>query len=102
MREENCKLNTLTWRGIRDSMRDLIWATYLLTFTILKTLTKYVGAQLEKRAFCVVFENDLNRCWPRRGIARSEREREIQNFAESQGWTATIIEGEFGSRAIFF
>jgi hypothetical protein len=61
-------------------MRDLIWATYLLTFTILKTLTKYVGAQLEKRAFCVVFEGDLERCWLRHLLARPEREREIENF----------------------
>jgi hypothetical protein len=69
---------------------------------LLKTLAKHVATQLEERPFCVVFENDVDRCWPPRGIARSEREREIQNFAESQGWTATIIEGEFGSRAIFF
>jgi hypothetical protein len=69
---------------------------------VLKKLAEHVAANLEERAFCVVFENDLNRCWPRRGIARSERQREIQNFAESQGWAATIIEGEFGSRAIFF
>ena len=69
---------------------------------VLKTLAKHVAANLEERSFCVVFENDLNRCGPRRGIARSERERQIQSFAESQGWAATIIEGEFGSRAIFF
>jgi hypothetical protein len=69
---------------------------------VLKKLAEHVAANLEERAFCVVFEEDLNRCWPRRAIAVSEREREIQNFADSQGWTATIIEGEFGSRAIFF
>jgi hypothetical protein len=28
-------------------------------------------------------------------------EREIQNFAESQGWTGAIIEGAFGTRVIF-
>lgn len=30
----------------------------------LKTLTKHISAQLEERSFCVVFEDDLKRCWP--------------------------------------
>jgi hypothetical protein len=67
----------------------------------LKTLAKHIAAQLDERAFCVVFEDDLERCWPRHFLARPEREREIENFAESQGWTATILEGVFGTRAIF-
>jgi hypothetical protein len=67
----------------------------------LKTLAKQVVAHLEKRAFCVVFEHDLERCWPRREMSQAEREKEIQGFAESQGWTAAIVEGAFGTRAIF-
>jgi hypothetical protein len=67
----------------------------------MKILAKHVAAQLEERSFCVVFEGDLERCWPRKGIARSERERKIQAFAESQGWTAAIVDGAFGTRAIF-
>jgi len=67
----------------------------------MKTLTKHVGAQLEERAFCVVFEGDLERCWPSRKMARSARESEIHTFAESQGWIAEILEGDFGMRAIF-
>jgi hypothetical protein len=67
----------------------------------MKTLTKHVGAQLEERAFCVVFEDDLERCWPSMKMARSVRESEIHCFAESQGWIAAILEGEFGMRAIF-
>src|SRR5262249_5057883 len=67
----------------------------------MKTLAKYIATQLEERAFCVVFEDDLERCWPRKKIARLECERKIRPFAESQSWTATILEGEFGSRAIF-
>jgi hypothetical protein len=66
----------------------------------MKILAKHVAAQLEERSFCVVFEGDLERCWPRKGIARPERERKIQAFAESQGWTAAIVEGAFGTRAI--
>ena len=72
-----------------------------LTQYAMKILAKHVAARLEKRSFCVVFEDDLERCWPRKGIARSERERKIQAFAESQSWTAAIVEGAFGTRAIF-
>jgi len=67
----------------------------------MKILVKHVAAQLEERSFCVVFESDLERCWPRRGIARSERERKIQAFADSQGWSAAIVDSAFGTRAIF-
>jgi muramoyltetrapeptide carboxypeptidase LdcA involved in peptidoglycan recycling len=71
------------------------------TIIVLKALAEHIAARLEERAFCVVFENDLERCWPRKEIARTKREREIQGFAESQGWTAAILEGGFGMRAIF-
>ena len=67
----------------------------------MKILAKHVAERLEEQAFCVVFEGDLERCWPRKGIAGSERERKIQTFANSHGWTAAILEGEFGTRAIF-
>ena len=67
----------------------------------MKILAKHVAERLEERSFCVVFEGDLERCWPRKGIARSKRERKIQAFAESQSWTAAIVEGAFGTRAIF-
>ena len=67
----------------------------------MEVLAKQVAARLEKRPFCVVFENDLECWWPLKEIMQSEREREIQAFAESQGWTAAIVEGPFGTRAIF-
>jgi hypothetical protein len=71
------------------------------TYPDMKRLAKHVAERLEERSFCVVFEGDLERCWPLKGIARSERERKIQAFAESQGWTAVIVDGAFGTRAIF-
>jgi hypothetical protein len=71
------------------------------TIIVLKTLAENIAARLQERAFCVVFENDLERCWPRKEVARTKRQREIQGFAESQGWTAAILEGGFGTRAIF-
>jgi len=67
----------------------------------LKTLTEHITQQLKERGFCVVFEDDLERCWPSKEMARAKRKREIQGFAESQGWTAAILESGFGTRAIF-
>jgi hypothetical protein len=72
-----------------------------LIYEDMKTLAKHVAAQLEERAFCVVFENDVERCWPSNKMTPAKREIEIQSFAESQGWTAAVLEGGFGTRAIF-
>ena len=69
--------------------------------SFLNTLTKHIAAQLEERPFCVVFEDDLKRCWPSKQLSQEERNSEIHRFAESQGWNATILDGAFGTRAIF-
>ena len=66
----------------------------------LKILAEHIAQQLEERGFCVVFEHDLERCWPSSGMSQAERERKIQDFAESQGWTAAILDAGFGTRAI--
>jgi hypothetical protein len=79
----------------------LISAMPSSTIVVVKTLAKHVATRLGKQAFCVVFENDLERCWPRKEMARTKREKAIQSFAESQGWNAAILEGGFGQRAIF-
>jgi len=67
----------------------------------MKTLTKDIATKLGEGPFCVVFEDDLERCWSSNKMPQARREREIQNFAESQGWAAAILEGAFGTRAIF-
>ena len=67
----------------------------------MKTLAEQIAARIGERAFCVVFEDDLERCWPSNTMADVKRNREIQNFAQSHGWTAVIVEGAFGTRAIF-
>ena len=67
----------------------------------MKTLAEQIAARLGEQAFCVVFEDDLERCWPSNKIVAAKRNREIENFAESHGWTAAILEGAFGTRAIF-
>jgi len=66
-----------------------------------KTLAKHVAARLRERAFCVVFEDDLERGWPSEGMAPEIRERRIQDFAESQGWSAAIVDSGFATRAVF-
>jgi len=66
----------------------------------LKILAEHIAQQLKERGFCVVFEGDLERCWPSSGMSEAERERKIQDFAESQGWTAAIEAG-FATIAIF-
>jgi hypothetical protein len=67
----------------------------------LKILAEHIAQQLKERGFCVVFECDLERCWPSSGMSPAERERKIQDFAESQGWTAAILNAGFATRAIF-
>lgn len=67
----------------------------------LKTLTEHIIARLDEHAFCVVFEQEVERCWPRKEMTLAKRETEIQSFAESQGWTVAIVQGGFGTRAIF-
>jgi hypothetical protein len=85
----------------RREVKQLIFAKSSSTIIALKTLTKNVAAHLGERAFCIVFEDDLERCWPGEKVERGEREKEIQFFAESQGWTAVILTADSGTRAIF-
>jgi hypothetical protein len=68
---------------------------------VLKTLAKHVAARLRERPFCVVFEDDLEQSWPSKGMAPEIRERRIQDFGESQGWSAAIVDNGFGARAVF-
>ena len=67
----------------------------------MKTLTKQIATRLGEETFCVVFEDDLERCWPSNNISAAKRKRQIEDFAESQGWTAAVLESAFGTRAIF-
>jgi muramoyltetrapeptide carboxypeptidase LdcA involved in peptidoglycan recycling len=71
------------------------------TNVALKTLAEHIAQHLKERGFCVVFDRDLERCWQSNKMAQAEREEKIQDFAQSQGWTAAILEVGFGMRAIF-
>ena len=67
------------------------------------TLAKDIERHLKEREFCVVFEDELERCWQSEKMDRGEREKEIQTFAELHGWSASIINTDSGLlRAIFW
>ena len=59
-------------------------------------LAKHIARSLKERGFCVVFEDELERCWPSEKIDRGDRERQIQTFAESRGWIASILDTDSG------
>jgi hypothetical protein len=40
----------------------------------LKTLAEHIAQQIKGRGFCVVFDHDLERCWPINKMARADRE----------------------------
>jgi len=51
-------------------------------------LARRIERDLEERHFCVVFEDEVERCWPKEKLDQMEREEEIQAFAKSRGWNA--------------
>ena len=65
-------------------------------------LAKDIEGHLKERAFCLVFEDEVERCWPSEKIEGAEREGQIQSFAKSRGWSAFVLNTDFGpTRAIF-
>jgi hypothetical protein len=66
------------------------------------TLAEHIERCLKEREFCLVFEDELERCWPSEKIKPAEREKQIQTFAKSHGWTVSILNTDSGVvRAIF-
>ena len=45
-------------------------------------LAKHIGRSLKERGFCIVFEDELERCWPTEKIDRGDREEQIRTFAQ--------------------
>ena len=68
----------------------------------MKTLAKHIEQQLGEREFCVVFEDELERCWPSQKLKPVDREEQVQTFAEQRGWLVSILNTDSGvMRAIF-
>jgi hypothetical protein len=68
----------------------------------LETLAKRIKWQLKQRGFCVVFENDVERYWPNEKSKPSERLNQIEAFAKSRGWKASILNTEMGDTRVIF
>jgi len=65
-------------------------------------LAKDIERSLRGRGFCVVLEDELERCWPSGKLNRADREKDIESFAESRGWNVSILNTDSGiMRAIF-
>jgi len=61
-------------------------------------LAKHIEHDLQERRFCVLFEDELERCWPKtERISQAHREKMIRSFAESHGWIVSVAD----TRAIF-
>ena len=65
-------------------------------------LAKHIEQTLQERGFCVVLEDELERCWPSEELNREDQEKQIQTFAKSRGWIVSILDTDSGvMRAIF-
>ena len=65
-------------------------------------LAKRIERSLKERGFCLVLEDELDRCWPSEKITPPNREERIQTLAESNGWIVSILNTDSGvMRAIF-
>lgn len=67
----------------------------------MEIVSEHIAQQLSGREFCLLFEDELERYWPSEKSAGTEREKKVEAFARSRGWTASVLEGDFGTRAIF-
>jgi hypothetical protein len=56
----------------------------------LDALINRIRDRLKSKNFCVAFENDLDRVWPREKLPREARYELIRAFAAANGWQATI------------
>jgi hypothetical protein len=68
----------------------------------LESLARRIERDLDERHFCVVFEDEIERCWPTETLESMERGQQIEAFAESRGWNVSIHNSDSGfTRAIF-
>ena len=67
----------------------------------LEALAEHIGRRLKERAFCVVFEDEIERCWPRKNLADTERREQMQDFAKFHRWSVSIHNESDRVAAIF-
>ena len=65
-------------------------------------LVRHIERSLDERGFCLIFEDELERCWPNEEFNRADREEQIDTFSKSHGWVVTILTTDSGvMRAMF-
>jgi len=65
-------------------------------------LARHIEQSLKERGFCVVFEDELERCWLSEKIDLEDRQERIQSFAKSRAWIVSVLNSDSGgTRAIF-
>jgi hypothetical protein len=65
-------------------------------------LANHIERTLKERGFCVVLEDELQRCWPSEKLKHADREKQIETFAKSHEWIVSILGTDSGAkRAIF-
>jgi hypothetical protein len=65
-------------------------------------LAKFVRERIDKRKYCMIFESQLEPCWPAEKVksaGRTAREKKIRAFAKANGWIAEILDPDL--RVIF-
>ena len=67
----------------------------------MKKLAEHIADHLGERSFCLVFVQELERCWPSERIDPAEQEKQIQDFAKAYGWSVSVLDIGYGIRAIF-
>jgi hypothetical protein len=55
-------------------------------------LTEHIRSRLKLKKFCMVFEKELNRVWPREKLLPEARKRQIMAFAKKNNWEAIIYD----------
>jgi hypothetical protein len=68
----------------------------------LEIIAKHIERHLKEREFCLVFEDDVERCWPSEKNEPAQQERQIQAFATSRGWYAFLFNTESGGVRVMF
>lgn len=49
-----------------------------------------IRKKIAERKFCTIFEQDVSKLWPCGTVERDRQKAQIEAFAKSHGWVATI------------
>jgi hypothetical protein len=67
-----------------------------------EALAEHIDRQLKERAVCVVYDDEIERCWPRKDFGDTERREQIQAFAKFHWWSVSVHHFESGRVGAIF